>query len=96
MADLIYLNPAFLINKTLADGFADLVKATSKIREGQLALQTVLNDGGSFDATNVEAAAAHPLVNTGGVGTGQPVSDIVTDVLALLDDPKIKRIYQGG
>ena len=99
MADLIYLNPAFLINKKLTDGFAELVSAISTIREGNLAFQTVINDGG-FDNTNVETAAAHPLVNTGGIGTGQAVHDVVVSVLAALDDPniadKIKRIYQGG
>lgn len=100
MSQLIYLDPAFAINLKISKAMASVVAARSDLTEAQLALQQVLNGGGTaFDGAKVETAAAHPLVRTGGVGTGQATSDIVTTLLAALNDAdvadKIATLYQG-
>ncbi len=101
MSQLIYLDPAFLINKKIADSVAKVVAARSALAEAQVALQQVLNGGGTaFNGNKIETAAANPLVRTGAAGTGQAVSDIVTAVLDALNTSDIKdklaTLYQGA
>ena len=100
MSQLIYLDPAFLINAKIANAVAAIVKARSDLTDANIALQQVLNGGGtSFNGNKIETAASHPLVRTGAGGTGQAVNDIVVSILDALNTSDIKdklaTLYQG-
>jgi hypothetical protein len=94
-----YLDTDFQLNAKLSDTATKIVVAQSALRECQIALQSILNAGGSYSAAKIEAAANHPLVNTGPADTGAAVADSVTNILDAMDEPGFKNwistLYQG-